>query len=183
MASSPVSRLSPAPHVDVDRYADWDDIYLDNVARIYRMMYAKVGNRPDAEDLTADVFMAALKPLRTGACRAEVRSYLAATARSKLATFWRRRLRVEVTRLDDGTALRLLNDSATESGAGVRARRVLDGLPERHRRILELRFLHALSVKDTAQAMGISEANAKVLQHRALRLAGQSGSTDGAGTD
>jgi RNA polymerase sigma factor (sigma-70 family) len=183
MASSPVSRLSPAPHVDGDRYADWDDIYLDNVVRIYRMMYAKVGNRPDAEDLTADVFMAALKPLRTEASRAEVRGYLAAAARSKLAGFWRRRLGVEVTRLDDGTALRFLNDPPTESDAGVRARGLLDGLPERYRRILELRFLHALSVKDAAQAMGISEANAKVLQHRALRLAGQCGSADGAGTD
>jgi RNA polymerase sigma factor (sigma-70 family) len=169
--------------VDGDAYGSWDEIYTDNVVRLYRLIYSKVGNRPDAEDLTADVFMAALKPLRTEASRAEVRSYLAATARSKLAGFWRRRLGVEVTRLDEATALQLLDDPPTESEAGVRARRVLDALPERYRRILELRFLHALSVKDAAQAMGISQANAKVLQHRALRVAGQSGSTDAAGTD
>ncbi|WP_256438521.1 hypothetical protein [Pseudonocardia sp. H11422] len=33
---------------------------------MYRLMYAKVGNRPDAEDLTADVFAAALRPLSQG---------------------------------------------------------------------------------------------------------------------
>jgi len=31
------------------------------------MMYARVGNRADAEDLTAEVFQAALKPLRASA--------------------------------------------------------------------------------------------------------------------
>jgi RNA polymerase sigma-70 factor (ECF subfamily) len=44
-------------------------------------------------------------------------------------------------------------------------------LPERHRRVLELRFLEARSIRETAREMGISVANAKVLQHRALRMA------------
>ena len=43
-------------------YPDWDAIYADNVGRIYRLMFAKVGNRPDAEDLTAEVFLAAPRP-------------------------------------------------------------------------------------------------------------------------
>jgi RNA polymerase sigma factor (sigma-70 family) len=177
------SQLSPVHEVDGDRYADWDDIYSDNVARIYRMMYAKVGNRPDAEDLTTEVFLAALRPLRTGAHRAEVRGYLAVTAQSKLASYWRRRLGVEATTIDQATALRLLEDSPPESDAGPRARRLLDGLQERYRRILELRFLDALSVKDAAQAMGVSVANAKLLQHRALRMAGKTGSAELAGID
>jgi len=45
-----------------DRYPDWDAIYRDNVVRLYRLMYVKVGNHPDAEDLTTEVFMAALGP-------------------------------------------------------------------------------------------------------------------------
>src|ERR1700738_3340172 len=88
VALPPVSRLSPAAHVDGDRYADWDDIYLDNVARIYRLMYSKVGNRPDAEDLTAEVFAAALRPLRLSASRGEVRGYLLATAGTVVAGYW-----------------------------------------------------------------------------------------------
>ena len=42
-----------------EAYADWEAVYRDNVDRVYRMMFAKVGNRPDAEDLTAEVFLAA----------------------------------------------------------------------------------------------------------------------------
>ena len=50
--------------VDADVYADWESVYRDNVERLYRLMYARVGNRADAEDLTAEVFKTALGPLR-----------------------------------------------------------------------------------------------------------------------
>jgi RNA polymerase sigma-70 factor (ECF subfamily) len=154
-----------------DHYLDWDEIYSDNVVRIYRMMYARVGNRPDAEDLTTEVYLAALGPLRTGALRAEVRAYLAVTAKSKLASYWRTRLAVETTSID-AAMLPDPTDEPTESDAHLRARQLLDSLPDRYRQILELRFLNSMSIKEAAQAMGVSVANAKVLQHRALRLAG-----------
>jgi len=68
--SSP-DQSSGTPEVDSDPYADWDEIYSDNVVRLYRMMYGKVGNRPDAEDLTGEVFRAALPRLPLGASRAD----------------------------------------------------------------------------------------------------------------
>jgi RNA polymerase sigma-70 factor (ECF subfamily) len=150
-------------------YADWDEIYSDNVVWIYRLLYSKVGNRPDAEDLTTEVFMAALGPLRVTASRGEVRAYLAATARTALASFWRRRAGIEVTAIDADVAVR--DETDVSSSSASRARAVLASLPERHRRVLELRFVEARTIRDTAREMGISIANAKVLQHRALKMA------------
>ena len=46
-------------------------------------------------------------------------------------------------------------------------------LPEQYRRILELRFLDGCSVREAAAQLGVSVANAKVLQYRALRKAAQ----------
>lgn len=37
-----------------DVYPGWEAAYRDNVGRLYRLMYSRVGNRPDAEDLTAE---------------------------------------------------------------------------------------------------------------------------------
>jgi RNA polymerase sigma factor (sigma-70 family) len=159
--------------VGADVYADWDAIYLDNVARIHRLMYSKVGNRPDAEDLTAEVFVAAFGPLRVSASVGEVRGYLLATARTVLAGYWRRRLGVEVTTIDPDSERRGWEEPDAPSRAPERARRVLGTLPERYRRILELRFLQAMSLKEAAQEMDVTVGNAKVLQHRALRLAAQ----------
>lgn len=59
------------------------------------------------------------------------------------------------------------------STAPDRVAAVLDALPDNYRRILELRFLQTRSIKESAAELGVSVANAKVLQHRALRLAAQ----------
>jgi RNA polymerase sigma-70 factor (ECF subfamily) len=165
------SREPDKPGETGDAYSDLDEMYRDNVARIYRLMYAKVGNRCDAEDLTSSVFLAALPRLRSTACRGEVRAYLAATCRTTLAGHWRGRVGREVTTLEVADAVQLLGDPVGGSDEPVRSRRVLDALPHRHRRILELRFLEALSIKDAARRMGVSVGNAKVLQHRALARA------------
>jgi len=159
--------------VGPDAYPSWDAIYLDNVERLYRMMYAKVGNRADAEDLTAEVFQAALKPLRASASVGEVRAYLLATARTVLASHWRRHYGAEITTIDVTVDRAALDDPPTESDAPNRVREILAELPDRYARILRLRFLEARTLRETANAMNISVANAKVLQHRALRHAAQ----------
>ena len=157
-----------------DGYPDWEAVYRDNVDRIYRTMFAKVGNRPDAEDLTAEVFVAALRPLRVSASVGEVRAYLLATARTVLAGYWRRTLGREVTTLDGDTVDSVFAEPSTAPSRAERCTAaILRALPENYRRILQLRFLDACSVQEAADAMGISTANAKVLQHRALRRAAQ----------
>lgn len=243
--AAPPEAPPPAPETEV--YPDWDAIYTDNVGRIYRLLFAKVGNRPDAEDLTSQVFLAALGPLRTTASVGEVRAYLLATARTALAAHWRRTLGHQVTVIDPagmelaefaGTADGSRpggsvgldppyggpgRDAGTGAGEGadqgrehgrdagadrdrdadpgqggargpdqrtewsldrnadredwapddprLRADRILAALPDRQRRILTLRFLQGCSVKEAAAELGVTVANAKVLQHRALRRA------------
>ena len=160
--------------VDDDVYTDWESVYRDNIDRLYRLMYARVGNRPDAEDLTSEVFSTALPPMRLSSSKGEVRAYLLVTAKTVLASHWRRRLGQPVTTIDLDTDIRYLSEPSgpeQPSDAPARAGKILGGLPERYRRILELRFLQACSIKEAAQAMHISVSNAKVLQHRALRMA------------
>lgn len=158
-----------------DGYADWDQVYVDNVARLYRLMYSKVGNRLDAEDLTAEVFMAALGPLRLELSRGEVRAYLLTTARTVLAGFWKRRLGLEITAIEPELEDDFTRPPAPSSDAPARTASILHALPERYRRILELRFLEAMSIKEAAAAMKVTVANAKVLQHRALKMAADAG--------
>jgi RNA polymerase sigma factor (sigma-70 family) len=160
--------------VDDDVYGDWESVYRDNVERLYRLMYSRVGNRADAEDLTSEVFSTALRPLRLSSSKAEVRAYLLLTAKTVLASHWRRRLGQPVTAIDPETDIAYLTEgpAAELSGeAQTRATRILQALPDRYRRILELRFLEACSIKEAARSMQISVSNAKVMQHRALQMA------------
>jgi RNA polymerase sigma-70 factor (ECF subfamily) len=60
-------------------YPDWEAVYTDNVRRIYRLMHAKVANRPDAVAMInfgGDAVAAAHRDPGRG------RSYLTATART-----------------------------------------------------------------------------------------------------
>jgi RNA polymerase sigma factor (sigma-70 family) len=157
--------------VEGDVYADWESAYRDNVTRVYRLMFSRVGNRPDAEDLTSEVFRAALGPLRLNSSKGEVRAYLLTTAQTVLASHWRRRFGLEVTAIDPDTGTRYMDEASAVTDAPQRAAGILEGLPDRYRRVLELRFLEACSIKETARAMDVSVSNAKVLQHRALRMA------------
>ena len=164
--------------VDPEGYADWEAVYRDNIDRLYRLMYARVGNRPAAEALTSEVFRTALGPLRLASSKGEVRSYLLTTAQTVLASHWRRTLGLPVTSIDPESDLASLAEpSKTEdpSDAPQRAGKILAALPDRYRRILELRFLEACTIKEAAQAMNVSVSNAKVLQHRALRMAAKAG--------
>lgn len=155
-----------------DRYPDWEAVYQDNAIWVYRTIFARVANRADAEDLTAEVFLAALRPLRLTASVAEVRAYLRNTARTVLAAHWRQTMGREITEIEDDIAAPPESEEAI-STAPERVAAVMGSLPDTYRRILELRFLQSRSIKDSAQEMGVSVANAKVLQHRALRLAAQ----------
>jgi RNA polymerase sigma-70 factor (ECF subfamily) len=150
-------------------------VYRDNVTWVYRLMYRKVGNQPDAEDLTAEVFMTALRPMRMSATVPEVRKYLHMTARSALATYWKDRMGRQITSIDEADLPELIASEQVATDAPETVRRLLQRLPDNYRRILELRFLQASSVREAANQMGVSVANAKVLQHRALRMAAQHG--------
>jgi RNA polymerase sigma-70 factor (ECF subfamily) len=154
-----------------DAYPDWEAVYRDNVDRMYRVMFAKVGNRPDAEDLTAEVFVTALRPLRLSASAGEVRAYLLTTARTVLASYWRRTLGREITTLHEDWALAEPVETPVTSSANARAEAILAELPDRYRQVLQLRFLEACSLKEVAAELGVTVGNVKVLQHRALRQA------------
>ena len=52
-----------------------------------------------------------------------------------------------------------------------RVQLVLQALPEHYREVLTCRFLFNLSIKETALRLGLTEANVKVLQFRALKRA------------
>jgi RNA polymerase sigma factor (sigma-70 family) len=173
MAASRRRRTSADLHTPADtgnHYPDWTAVYADNADWVYGMVVRRIGDQSCAEDLTSEVFVAALKPLRITATVAEVRGYLRATTRTVLAAHWHRNLGLQLASIDELGELPQTAEQPISTVAQL-VETVLTTLPDNFRRILELRFLGGYSVSDSARQMGISVANAKVLQHRALRLA------------
>lgn len=145
--------------------------YQTHVTAIYQYIYSRVGNRPDAEDLTAQVFMKAINGMRSDVSVPELRSWLYRVAQTTLADHWRQYYAEDVAELDDDVSR---PPAPRENPEAVqRVDSLLATLPESYRRVLELRFLKGYSVRETAQELSLSETNVKVLQFRALNRAGR----------
>ena len=146
------------------------DIALDELELVYAFIYARVGNRADAEDLTQQVAMKAIPRLRQGAPASAIRGYLFATARSVLGGFWSTRLGLSEAELREDLAM-AIPAGPPSAEPEERARRILAALSDNYRRVLELRFLHGDSLKEVAAEMRSTVGAVKVMQLRALRAA------------
>jgi RNA polymerase sigma-70 factor (ECF subfamily) len=153
-----------------------ETLYQENLHLIYRFIYSKVGNREDAEDLTSQVFVKAVRGVNTDLGSLSVQKWLFQVARTTVADYWRVHYRVGLTSLE------VLLDSGWEApmeqskmnddlGPIEQVQQLLQRLPEHYREVLNCRFLLNLTIRETALKMEISEANVKVLQFRALKRA------------
>lgn len=153
--------------------------YQEHIGLIYRFVYSKVGNREEAEDLTSQIFMKAVRGMDTERGTLSMQKWLFQVARTTIADYWRNYYRIATSSLDElldagweGPAM--VEPVATNGASGQpgdQVRRILQALPEHYREVLTCRFLHNLSIRETADRMGLTEANVKVLQFRALKRA------------
>ncbi|HEX7265578.1 MAG TPA: RNA polymerase sigma factor [Candidatus Dormibacteraeota bacterium] len=152
------------------------DTALNELEQVYAYIYARVGNRPDAEDLTQQVALKALPRMRNEYPGPAVRAYLYTTARSVMASFWSNRARVPEAELADELWVESRGEElVAPPAAAAWVERVLSALPAHYRRVLELRFLRGYSLAETACEMGNTVGGVKVMQLRALRAAARAG--------
>jgi RNA polymerase sigma-70 factor (ECF subfamily) len=164
----------------------FEAIYDEHVTAIHRFVYARVGNRPDAEDLTAQVFMRAVEQLDVDRPAAQVAAWLYRVATNAVADYWRAFYRLPQVGVEQVSgAWEPISPHASPradtdaDSAPAAVARLLKRLPAQYARVLELRFLERLSVAETAARLGTTHGNAKVLQYRALRRAALLGETHG----
>jgi RNA polymerase sigma-70 factor (ECF subfamily) len=161
---------------------EFQAFYQEHIGLIYRYVYSKVGNREEAEDLTSQIFMKAVRAMDTERGTLSMQKWVFQVARTTIADYWRSHYRIATSSLDElldagweGPAMvEPADDASMDEKRGQpdeRVRRILAALPEHYREVLTCRFLLNLSIRETADRMGLTEANVKVLQFRALKRA------------
>jgi RNA polymerase sigma-70 factor, ECF subfamily len=155
-----------------------EQLYEDHIVAIYHFIYARVGNREEAEDLTSQVFLKALHGLDGARNPRSMQAWLFQVARTTIADHWRAFYRVHadsLERLCDGDWDVCTSSQPVEptSHYDKRVQHILGCLPARYREVLTCRFLLNYTVRETAKQMGITETNVKVLQFRALKKAAE----------
>jgi len=147
-------------------------LYRRYVGEVFGYAFNQLGRVQDAEDATSETFLRFVGALDDWSGRASLRTWLYAIARNCIRDHWRRQQRRPATvELDLATVAEAPAPETANPRATALGRAVLEALPERYRAVLTLRILEGRSVRDTAEALGLSEGNVKVLQHRALARA------------
>ena len=158
---------------------DLQAFYQENVALIYRFVLSHVGNREEAEDLTSQVFLKALRGLHPERGPQSMQRWLYQVARTTIADYWRGYYHTRTASLEELSDVgwdcsapgEPAMDSVISSHPGERVKRLMQALPDHYREVLNCRFLLNLSIRETATRLGLTEANVKVVQMRALKRA------------
>ena len=168
-----VALVERAQHGDEHAFADLYDRYIDQV---YGYVRRRVGNREVAEDLTGDVFLRAWRRFdRFEWQGVDLGAWLTTIARNRVndhfqsARFRLERSTDEIGDRDAGPRNDLPEKVAEARELARSLAEALDQLKGEHREVIELRFVHDMSVSETAAVMGRTVGATKALQYRALR--------------
>jgi RNA polymerase sigma-70 factor, ECF subfamily len=156
---------------DGEAFGQLYDRYVDS---IYRYIYYRIGDRPLAEDFTSETFLRALR--RIGAITyqgRDVGAWFITIARNIVLDHLKSaRHRLEVTTsepIEEPISAPSPEAAVLRSLASDQLIEAVKRLGDEQRECVVLRFVHGLSVAETARIMGKNDAAIKALQHRAVR--------------
>ncbi|MCP4421147.1 MAG: sigma-70 family RNA polymerase sigma factor [Chloroflexi bacterium] len=170
--SSPIDEKALIERAKEDKEA-FGQLYELYVDRIYKYVYYRTGNVADAEDLTAKIFVRAMKHIpRYKDQGVPFSAWLYRIAHNLVANWHRDNSRRKVVALDDIThwhvgdespefVTQLMEDKASLLSAIRR-------LPADRQELLILKYVERLSNAEVGDIMGRSEGAIKSLYHRTL---------------
>ena len=145
-------------------------LYRRYVTSIYRYLYSRVGNSADAEDLTAQTFVAGLEGLPGYHERGSFAAWLFTIAHNKAADHHRQRhphLPLDEALDSPGHGEDPMTTMMRKETL-QRLSALVAGLEEDKQELLRLRFAGSLTYAQMAQVVGSSEGAVKMAVHRLL---------------
>ncbi|MBI2552571.1 sigma-70 family RNA polymerase sigma factor [Candidatus Uhrbacteria bacterium] len=170
MEGKPIIYASDILDLDV-----FERLYREYGQRLYRFIWLRVGQREDAEDILATVFVRLWEfsekypqtPIRS------VNALLYRIARNAVIDA-RRKRKIPLLSMEELSAQGMEFEDAAQPDPRVSSeislvREVMRSLQSAEYEIIELRFVEGFKVADIAALYGISENSAAVRIHRAMK--------------
>jgi RNA polymerase sigma-70 factor, ECF subfamily len=155
--------------------AFWDLIqpYMAPLTRFARM---RLHSDPEAEDIVQQAILRALSHLRQFRGEASFKTWLTTIASNEVSQWRRGRAVTPIRPLREDRAA-ILKDPTDAPDMQFQRRqdverlhKALTRLPEKYRRMIQLRDLNELSIAETARSLSLTTAAVKTRHHRARKL-------------
>ena len=149
------------------------ELYDQHHVSVLKYTWSRVGDRETAEDLTGEVFLRMVRALpKYRRTKIPFRAWLYRIARNLVIDHYRMQsdqasvsLEVAENTSNEGDQPAKVVDRALEM---EQLHGVLTSIEPSQHDVVVLRFLVGLSIRETAMALGKSEASVKAMQHRGL---------------
>lgn len=177
--------VSTAAHIDVTEddealaraaqndWAAFEVLYRRYVGRVYRYCYTRTNQAQPAEDLTAQVFVAAMEGIARYRAQGSFAAWLFAIAANVCKGYHRYAYRHPQSPLP--AAAQMADEATAPPEQQVYRRAILDcvlrvmpQLSADRQEVLRLRFLAGLTTAETAQVMGRRKGAVRTLLSRAI---------------
>ncbi|MFC1990757.1 sigma-70 family RNA polymerase sigma factor [Chloroflexota bacterium] len=145
-------------------------LYEENFDKIYRYVVLKIGDRTEAEDITQQVFLSAVKSISSFKYKGTPFSaWLYRIAHNQIVDYLRKKKRATV-QLDETMADKDPGpELVVERNVDIEQLAEATGkLTKAQQEVISLRFTGELPVAQVARIMGKSEGAIKALQHSAI---------------
>lgn len=145
------------------------ELYLLYVQPVYRYLFSRIGNQAEAEDATAQTFLAALERFQSYRHDGYFASWLFSIARNKSVDYFRKQRKE--TSLD---AVEFVHDETNLLQQIIKTERIsslsklIGSLPDDEQELIRLRFVADLSFAEIGHLLGQKEDTIKKSIYRLL---------------
>jgi len=162
------SLVRRAKQYDQEAFTELYDKYFE---KIYRYIAVKVGDRMEAEDITQQVFLKAIKSISSFKWKGfPFSSWLFRIAHNQVVDYLRKKKKQATVALDDNVLTSKDNPEAMlEQKLNLeQLATATKKLTSAQQEVISLRFAGELPIAQVAKVMGKSEGAVKALQHSAI---------------
>lgn len=153
-----------------EAFGELYDLYHD---RIYRFVLFKIGNKEDAQDLTAEAFLKCWDHINRNKPITNLNALLYSIGRNLVIDHYRRqKAKYEISEetveaIPDLKSEDIIKNIEVKNESEI-VFKALDVLNGQYKEILILKYIDELTNKEISEIMDISEGNARVMAHRAI---------------
>ena len=149
------------------------ELYDRYEAKIYSYIYRRTGEQPQAEDLTAQVFLKMLEAIQNQrAWHSSFSGWLYRIAHNLVIDYYRRRDRQQQVPIDDVPVIPSDSDNPVQAAelqlSAERLLAAINRLTDEQATVVSFRFLEGYSINEVATMMDKTEGAIKALQYRAV---------------
>jgi RNA polymerase sigma-70 factor (ECF subfamily) len=148
---------------------EFGELYRLYVEQVFRYLYSRTGNVHEAEDITAQTFLAALESFDRFRQEEHFASWLFAIARNKMMDYFRQRKHTaSFDEVEEVCVEGDLLNKVIQSEQTAALSKLIQELPEAERELLRLRFLAEMSFPEIAHFLHRNEDAVKKTTYRLL---------------